>query len=100
MQIFINSSVGNDTYEVNANDTVEVLKASLCEKTGLKGAELAYNGRVLEDICRLEDYEVADQCTLEAYVPMLGGQSAAFTVSPCSCSRSVCRNARGVGPLC
>ena len=74
MQIFINSSVGNDTFDVNANETVEALKASLVERTGLKNAELAYNGRVLEDICCLEDYDVSDQCTLEAYVPMLGGQ--------------------------
>mmetsp|Transcript_28985 Transcript_28985/g.58402 ORF Transcript_28985/g.58402 Transcript_28985/m.58402 type:complete len:145 (-) Transcript_28985:210-644(-) len=74
MQIFINSSVGNDSFDVNADDTVEVLKSSLCERTGLKGAELSYNGRVLEDICRLEDYDVSDQCTLEAYVPMLGGK--------------------------
>ncbi len=84
MQIFVNSSVGNDAFNVNADETVEVLKASLAERTGLKGAELAYKGRVLEDICRLQDYDLEDQCTLEAYVPMLGGQFSRFDVQlPC-----------------
>jgi len=39
-----------------------------------KVKELSFGGRVLEDVCTLEDYAVSDEATLEAYVPMLGGK--------------------------
>merc|ERR1711966_256639 len=38
------------------------------------GIELAFNGRVLEDVCTVDDYEIVEAATLEAYVPMLGGK--------------------------
>ena len=74
MQIFIKSSAGSERYECDAAESVEDVKAKLCERTGLKGPELSYNGRVLEDVCTLEDYDVADEATIEAFVPMLGGK--------------------------
>jgi small subunit ribosomal protein S30e len=74
MQLFIKSSAGSERFECDAADTVEDLKAQLCARTGLKGPELAYNGRVLEDVCTLGDYDVDNEATLEAYVPMLGGK--------------------------
>jgi small subunit ribosomal protein S30e len=74
MQIFIKSSVGSERFECDSADSVEDVKLKLCERTGLKGPELAYNGRVLEDVCTLGDYDLCEDATLEAYVPMLGGK--------------------------
>mmetsp|Transcript_50637 Transcript_50637/g.74243 ORF Transcript_50637/g.74243 Transcript_50637/m.74243 type:complete len:159 (+) Transcript_50637:19-495(+) len=74
MQIFIKSSAGSERFECEGAESVEDVKARLCERTGLKGPELSFNGRVLEDVCTLEDYEVCAEATLEAYVPMLGGK--------------------------
>ena len=73
-QIFIKSSAGSERFEADAAESVEDLKLKLCERTGLKGPEITYNGRVLEDVCTLGDYDVAEEATLEAFVPMLGGK--------------------------
>eukprot|EP00802_Teleaulax_amphioxeia_P030008 Tamp_32348.p1 GENE.Tamp_32348~~Tamp_32348.p1 ORF type:complete len:145 (-),score=55.83 Tamp_32348:142-576(-) len=74
MQIFIRSSKGSEAIECEGGSSVEDIKTVLCERTGLKGAELSYNGRVLEDVCTLEDYDVEAEATIEAYVPLLGGK--------------------------
>mmetsp|Transcript_1380 Transcript_1380/g.3707 ORF Transcript_1380/g.3707 Transcript_1380/m.3707 type:complete len:146 (-) Transcript_1380:83-520(-) len=74
MQIFVRSSAGSLTVDCAPSDTVEELKNIVCSRTGLKEPELAYNGRILEDVCTLDDYSLAEQATLEAYVPVLGGK--------------------------
>ncbi|KAJ1467756.1 ribosomal protein S30-domain-containing protein [Baffinella frigidus] len=74
MQIFVKSSKGSDQYSVESSSTVEELKALVAGRTGLSGVELALNGRVLEDVCTLDDYEVNTEATVDAYVPLLGGK--------------------------
>jgi small subunit ribosomal protein S30e len=74
MQIFVKSSVGSERFECDGSESVEDIKERVSERTGLKGPELSFGGRVLEDVCTLEDYAVSDEATLEAYVPMLGGK--------------------------
>eukprot|EP00281_Chroomonas_sp_CCMP1168_P021974 CAMPEP_0206230518 /NCGR_PEP_ID=MMETSP0047_2-20121206/10308_1 /ASSEMBLY_ACC=CAM_ASM_000192 /TAXON_ID=195065 /ORGANISM="Chroomonas mesostigmatica_cf, Strain CCMP1168" /LENGTH=145 /DNA_ID=CAMNT_0053653959 /DNA_START=35 /DNA_END=472 /DNA_ORIENTATION=+ len=74
MQIFVRSSQGPVTLDCASCDTVEGVKEAVSQRTGLKKLELAFNGRVLEDVCTLEDYTVGEAATLEAYVPMLGGK--------------------------
>ena len=39
---------GSEAIECEGGSSVEDIKTVLCERTGLKGAELSYNGRVLE----------------------------------------------------
>ena len=73
MQIFVRSSAGSVAVQCLSSDRVEDVKSVISERTGLKEPELAYNGRVLEDVCTLDDYLVAEEATLDAYVPMLGG---------------------------
>jgi hypothetical protein len=71
----VRSSQGPVILNCDSADTVEELKGLVSERTGLKKIELAFNGRVLEDVCTLDDYSVEEAATLEAYVPMLGGSS-------------------------
>ncbi len=73
MQIFVRSSAGSVAVQCLSSDRVEDVKSVISERTGLKEPELAYNGRVLEDVCTLDDYLVSEEATLDAYVPMLGG---------------------------
>jgi hypothetical protein len=73
MQIFVRSSAGSVAVQCLSSDKVEDVKSVISERTGLKEPELAYNGRVLEDVCTLDDYMVSEEATLDAYVPMLGG---------------------------
>ena len=73
MQIFVRSSNGSVAVQCLPTDKVEDVKCVIAERTGLKQPELAFNGRVLEDVCTLDDYLVADEATLEAYIPVLGG---------------------------
>ena len=74
MQIFVKSSVGSVAVQCLPTDKVEDVKCIISERTGLKEPELAYNGRVMEDVCTLDDYLVSEEATLEAYVPVLGGR--------------------------
>merc|ERR1711966_69350 len=74
MQIFVRSSQGPVALDCDASTTVEGVKDMVSERTGLKGLELSFNGRVLEDVCTFDDYSIEEASTLEAYVPMLGGK--------------------------
>jgi hypothetical protein len=76
MQIFVKSSAGSVAVQCLPTDKIEDVKCMISERTGLKEPELAYNGRVMEDVCTLDDYLVSEEATLEAYVPVLGGTLA------------------------
>ena len=85
MQIFVKSSAGSVAVQCLPSDKVEDVKCIISERTGLKEPELAYNGRVMEDVCTLDDYLVSEEATLEAYVPVLGGEYFPDEFYVCSC---------------
>lgn len=78
LQIFVRSSQGPVSLDCESCDSIEGIKEKVSGVTGLQKLELAYNGRVLEDVCTLGDYSVESAATLEAYVPMLGGTPQAL----------------------
>ena len=92
MQIFVKSSAGSVPIQCLPSDKVEDVKCLISKRTGLKEPELAYNGRVLEDVCTLYDYLVSEEATLEAYVPVLGGELLRLHGSVGNRFRSCCKN--------
>ena len=44
------SPLTSEAFDCEGATSVEDIKTQLCERTGLKGAELSFNGRMLEDV--------------------------------------------------
>ena len=77
MQIFIASHAPTAAIEVCAIDTVEAVKIQLEKVNGIPAAaqQLSFQGKILDDLCNLADYDVCNLATVEMNVAVLGGFS-------------------------
>lgn len=76
MQLFVKSSAKTLALNVENRGTVESVKLQLQTALGVEAVDqmLTFDGRVLEDLCTLEDYSVAPESTLTLTVPVKGGK--------------------------
>eukprot|EP00296_Roombia_truncata_P009418 JP448012.1.p3 GENE.JP448012.1~~JP448012.1.p3 ORF type:complete len:143 (+),score=61.88 JP448012.1:32-430(+) len=73
MQIFVKA---NDTHalDVSPLDTVDSVVAQISAQGYPAECTLAYEGKVLQNICTLADYDIQAEATLSLDVPVLGGK--------------------------
>uniref|UniRef100_A0A7S0E0Q8 Ubiquitin-like domain-containing protein n=1 Tax=Hanusia phi TaxID=3032 RepID=A0A7S0E0Q8_9CRYP len=74
MQITIRTSSGAQTVDCDASDSIELIKQRLQSEKGIACPEISYNGRILEDVCTLDDYDVSNSAILDVFAPLRGGK--------------------------
>lgn len=76
MQIFVRTANGACAVDVNASESIEIVKARIAQSTGVPVAsqELSFAGRILDDLSTVADYDISAEATLELAVPLLGGE--------------------------
>eukprot|EP00294_Goniomonas_avonlea_P017390 CAMPEP_0114541570 /NCGR_PEP_ID=MMETSP0114-20121206/1375_1 /TAXON_ID=31324 /ORGANISM="Goniomonas sp, Strain m" /LENGTH=135 /DNA_ID=CAMNT_0001725815 /DNA_START=26 /DNA_END=433 /DNA_ORIENTATION=+ len=76
MQIFVHAQGAPVSVDVNGVDTIETLKRQLQTRTSISSSdmELVYDGRILEDLCTVEDYSLCAEANLNLILPVKGGK--------------------------
>jgi ubiquitin len=76
MQIFVKTMTGKSiAFEVEAEDTVTMLKDKISEKEGVPGDQqrLIYNGKQLDEESTLKAYDIQKDSTIMLVMRLKGG---------------------------